>query len=640
MRTAKIFQVSASLIACALVAGLLFASGCSKLPPERPIPSSKGIEWLDWNKTSFDKAKQQGRLILVYLYSPASHTGALMDENILSLPEVAEMVGANFVPVKVNCDERPDVFLSFNRNYLLGLMTTDGIVVAPVPVLKDPKGYESWAANLVRSYNDGTLKGFPLARSGDELSPVNPPGRIDENILDRAYSNDLIGGLKTAREYAHGAAAAPMRYAAMPGYDEFEMAFLRYRENKNADVKKFLTTELKRLEKYYDPVWGGFFRLSGKMEGAGEKREKLLGENARAIEVLLPAYQLQLDPVFAGWIEKTVGYTLKYLGNPKGGFYGSQASDVMGPRGPISGDAYYSYSDVTRCRIGMPARDKNIYADGNSEMVIALLRAADLMDRAEWRNAALKALDRLVSYAWNEKQGVAHYINGRNEAFGFGMLNDNALFTAALIEAYEATGRTEYLKIAEKAAYASFGLFWNTGGAGFFWGVTPDQMIARINGAYQPVRENALMARNLDRLYFLLGDKAALALSGKTLEAYAGDFAPGVFAVDPLYAAAAHFYTHFPIQITVVGDSKDKNTGALLLAARKFYEPLKVVETLDPKEDAKRLSKLPYQARPMPTLYACVETACAMPVDDPAKVAERLRRFVERYMDEKNGQLP
>jgi uncharacterized protein YyaL (SSP411 family) len=95
-------------------------------------------------------------------------------------------------------------------------------------------------------------------------------------------------------------------------------------------------------------------------------------------------------------------------------------------------------------------------------------------------------------------------------------------------------------------------------------------------------------------------------------------------------------HLNHPLKIVIVGNKKDAGTEALRREAAKFYLPNKVVLTLDPKEDAARLAELPYQARPKPTMYACVETACSMPVSDPAQVDSHLRRFVERYMLKKD----
>jgi len=81
-----------------------------------------------------------------------------------------------------------------------------------------------------------------------------------------------------------------------------------------------------------------------------------------------------------------------------------------------------------------------------------------------------------------------------------------------------------------------------------------------------------------------------------------------------------------------VGEKSDRGTHSLLKEALSFFEPRKVILIIDPKEDAVRLAQLPYVARPQPVLYACVETACSMPISEPQNVVPNLTRFVKKYL--------
>lgn len=642
MKSKKSIKLVAGIVAVLLFAGIfggIIYWRSNRLPPERPVTFGGGIKWMEWGNEAFEKAHREGRLVFIFVYAPWNHMSAVINEKAFSSPETAKIIESNFVPVMVNSDLRPDVLLAFNNQFIMGLMTYDGILAGPVPVFEKPGQFGEWAEDVVKRYNGGALKGFALGREGSLLSPENRPGRLDKDILDRAFTYDFPASLYNARSNPPDAELETVRPATMPSYDEFDMAFLWNRIENDKDIRKFLWAELEILDTYRDAEWGGFFRLSGNVEGPGDRREKLLDDNARAIEILLVADQQKYGLEFARRAEQTIEYTLKYLADPKGGFYGGQAADLMTPKGLMAGNDFYGYSGKKRRGIGMPAVDKNIYIDRNAEMAIALLRAADAMDRPELRAAAIKTVDRLVGAAWDEKKGAAHYIDRENRPMMYGMLRDNALLVSALIETYEATGRDGYLKKAEKAADLCFLLFWNDRGAGYVWGVAADPLLARVTGRHQPAWENALMAVSLDRLYYLTGDKAAREMAAKTLEAYAVDYSAGGKAVPPLYAVAVHRHLTFPLEIVVVGNKKDPVTGKLRLAARKFFEPVKIVMTLDPREDAERLAALPYKAQAKPTLYACVETACSMPVNDPEKVDARLRVFTDKFMYKKPGQL-
>src|SRR5205809_3226691 len=74
------------------------------------------IEWLKWGQTAFDKARSSGKPILLDITGSWCHWCHVMDETSYSDPAVISTVNKNFIPVRVDTDERPEV----NRRYNLG----------------------------------------------------------------------------------------------------------------------------------------------------------------------------------------------------------------------------------------------------------------------------------------------------------------------------------------------------------------------------------------------------------------------------------------------------------------------------------------------------------------------------------------
>src|SRR5207245_10447358 len=74
------------------------------------------IQWLDWSKESFEKARAEGKPILLDIKGSWCHWCHVMDETSYSDPSIVDALNKKFVPIRVDTDKRPDV----NRRYNMG----------------------------------------------------------------------------------------------------------------------------------------------------------------------------------------------------------------------------------------------------------------------------------------------------------------------------------------------------------------------------------------------------------------------------------------------------------------------------------------------------------------------------------------
>ena len=72
------------------------------------------INWLEWNKEAFDKAKKEDKPILLDLTAVWCHWCHVMDSTSYSNEEIAEIINKDFVPIKVYIDKRPDIRERYN----------------------------------------------------------------------------------------------------------------------------------------------------------------------------------------------------------------------------------------------------------------------------------------------------------------------------------------------------------------------------------------------------------------------------------------------------------------------------------------------------------------------------------------------
>ncbi len=648
-RNIKNIAVFAMLMAVALtvVAGGCRRSikkvvpGAPKMPVERPIKQTGKEKWMEWNSITFGRAKKENKLLLVCM-SPwetgYSQCNEIMESTSLKLKKKVKNEG--FIPLFVDEDRRPDIYEAFSNgdcqngySALAFLLDPDGKIHTDISIGADNKINTVACTASHDGCNFKTTFNHRLPRINYVIN-----GKTD-NAADKDKGrllNDVVVNIDeclSKRDKEKG--FSDDVFTNILDYDQLNVLYLWLSSNRKLEKSRTLELAYNLLLGKYDSVWGGVFARSSP---SGDLKSKHLLENAQAIRIFLSNHQsLRDEQSDSGKAEEILKYAMDFLSAPGGGFRVGQASDLNGPDGKLmTGNSFYSLKDEQRRKIGMPELNKAVLTVGNSEMVSALLKAADVLDRDDLRNKGLETLDFILKNGWSAERGAAHYIeNGK--PYLFELLNDDVGLLTALIDAYEATGNNDYLKKAVLFVDFLDEHFWDSKRGFYRYSVTLDPILKRLLEDKFNDEANMKAAIAINSLYHITGEEKyekkaeALVLSFKEhyLPCGVGGCVPAIY-IEAAYRQAAN-----PMKIAVIGPKSDPMTAALRHEARKFYEPLKFVITLDPKEDAGWLAKLPYSARPRPTLYACVETACSMPVQDPKMVERQMRRFDDRFMGKK-----
>ncbi|HPI78300.1 MAG TPA: AGE family epimerase/isomerase, partial [bacterium] len=410
---------------------------------------------------------------------------------------------------------------------------------------------------------------------------------------------------------------------------ELSFETLEYRKEKKEDVLRSVNELMGLIESRADAEWGGVFDFA---DAAGASKRKILIESARAAKVLAEAAALTGSPERAASAAAAAEYAAVFLADPKGGFYFAQESALMGPDGEMSGEEFYKLPDSARRKIGMPARDKTMRVADNAAAAAALLRASDVLSRPAVETAALAAVERILSDAWSDDFGAARVIppQGEKPDFSETRLADNALLARALIEAYQTTGETRFLDKAESAAAIIHKNFRRADAQEFSLYEAASSSGGGSTVCSSDSFSNLVVVSVLSDLYLLTDNEAYRARADALVATMKAMSSTDLFSA--LGRETLFRMEHKPLMMVVVGSKKDPATAAMRSSALKFFEPLKLVMTVDPELDAAILERLPYSARPKPTLFACVDTACSFPVDDPAETEPKMRVFVDRHM--------
>ena len=595
-----------------------------------PIESALHVGWREWSEETFQEAREKDRLILLDLTAVWCHWCHVMDTTTYSAPEVVELIKKYYLPVRVDTDHRPDIA----SRYIAGgwpttaFLTPNGMVLISetyVPpermkqlLIRIESYYREKKEGIQRAatHQEEIITTFASAKETPQRPAKEPSIEIVKKVTKVLLNSfdEQYGGFATEPKF--------------PSFEILRFLFLPCTEYKDDRLKKLLTLTLDNMQGIYDPVWGGFYRYSTNREWSDAHYEKMLGDNADAAILYLNAYQEFGKEGYLKVAEGTLKYVEHFLMDANGGFYASQDADVMRDNKLVDGREYYHLNNGERKRIGVPYVDVSIYADNNGKMISAFLCAYAVTGNEKYLEIAEKAMRRFIKDGFSSEAGFPHRIGRERQKISF--LADQAYMIRALLDGYEATGSNYYLRHAEETVEIVRRNFASPDG-GYFdvpeWNGSSGLLKKRM----RQLPENTAMAKNLVRLFYYAGKDEYKNLAKETITAFAGEW-ENYGILSALYADAVYRFHRFPLEIAIVGEKSNPEMHTLLKEALLFFEPRKIILILDPKEDASRLARLPYIARPHPVMYACVETACSMPISDPHQVIPNLTRFAKKYM--------
>lgn len=275
-----------------------------------------------------------------------------------------------------------------------------------------------------------------------------------------------------------------------------------------------------------------------------------------------------------------------------------------------------------------PIKDDKILTDWNGLMIAALAKAAQAFDSAEYRDAAMKAADFVLTTLRDENgRLLKRYRAG--EAGLTAHLEDYAFVVWGLIDLYEATFETRFLEAAIELTDSTLEHFWDDKeGAFFMTADDAEELLVRSKKLYGGAipSGNAVSALNLVRLHRITARPEFEERFHALIQGFGKQIAqsPSSF---PLVMTAIDFQHGSSKEIVVTGDLAAPDTQAMLAAIRTPFLPNKVVVFRSPGEESPITKLAPYTESQLPidgnaTAYVCENFACHLPTTDLAKMIE------------------
>jgi len=301
------------------------------------------IHWHEWGEEAFAAAGRENKPILLDIGAVWCHWCHVMDHESYDDPEVGRIVNENFIAVKVDRDERPDI----DSRYQAAVSAISGQGGWPLTAFLTPDGKPFYGGTYfppdermgrpsfkrvllsiagafrekhadVREQADMVMNALSEAESFAGRSAELSPGIVDGIVRSATRLFDVEhGGFGTAPKFPHASV--------------LDLMIDRYARGGESHLKTVIETTLTHMARggVYDQLAGGFHRYSVDERWVVPHFEKMSYDNSELLKNSVHAFQALGDPFFAEVARDIIRWMDEVLSDhERGGFYASQDADV------------------------------------------------------------------------------------------------------------------------------------------------------------------------------------------------------------------------------------------------------------------------------------------------------------------------
>ena len=574
------------------------------------------IHWRDWSDDAFTSSRQEQKPLLLTLSATWCHWCHVLDQTSYSDARIIRLINSDFIPVRVDVDQRPDISRRYNQGGFpsVAIMDAEGQLLLG-RVYSPPEEMLGLLQSVVASYPAPPQAGGDQRQERTGLPPetgVSPDQRVLKR-LEEIYDREFGG------------------FGMEPKQPPWEGLHFLLALSSRTGEKSYQTMAADSLDGMmaglYDRKDQGFFRYSVSRDWKVPHYEKMLVTNANMADLYLAAYQITHKKAYKEAATGTLEYMAGTLRDQASGlFYSSQ--DAW--------EEFYRLPWKDRDAAEQPTVDRTSYVGWNAMAASAFIKAYGALGGAFYLEIATHVLELLWSDSWDSQAGFRHVIGASGEQPL--ILEDQVAFLRAALELNQATGEEKHLERAMEVARRTDALFGAKDGGYYDVGASESIATGFTLAKEKPVIENALLAEGLAIIGCLTGDESYQAQAAKILATFES-IMPGSSFLGPkgsrrveedeerlflpagaAWARARQMLACGPVHLVIVGAVADPATRKLLAASLKTYVPHRVVQTLDPERDRERIADLGFPSNRDPALYACMNNMCLAPIHSAQEV--------------------
>ncbi len=451
--------------------------------------SHNPVDWYAWKPEAFEKARREDKPILVSIGYSTCHWCHVMERESFENEEIAIFMNNNFVNIKVDREERPDVdaihmeacqVISGSGGWPLNCFLTPdgrpffaGTYYPPESAYNRPSWMQvlnsmlSHFKNKRETVEDQANRLIEIIKSSESVFLGDQIGDKQAHLLFTPVTlQNIYHHLKKRFDTANGGFGGAPKF---PGSMSLDFLLQYHHFMHDPEALEHVEFSLERMIQggIYDQLGGGFSRYATDEAWLVPHFEKMLYDNALLVSVLSDVYRAvhnvasfknvphlttQNGPhltLFKETIEETLAFIQREMTSPEGGFYAALDADSEG----VEGKYYVWDQEEVDAILGKEAalfsEFYDITAEGNWEETNILWRPQSYTDFAKAKNLDVNDLKNILKT--NRTQLFAERQKRIRPGLDDKILLDwNALMCTAYAKAYAALGKPEYLEAAKK----------------------------------------------------------------------------------------------------------------------------------------------------------------------------------------------
>lgn len=504
--------------------------------------SENPVEWYPWCKEAFARAKKEDKPIFLSIGYSTCHWCHVMAHESFEDQEIADILNKNFVSIKVDKEERPDI----DSIYMAVCQAFTGSGGWPTSIIMTAEQKPFFAGTYLPKISRYGMIGLrellltvqekwqndreTLLRSANQITKILNKNQIQWSKADEKILYDAVELYEKGYDETFGG------FGDAPKFPSPHNLLFLMKHYKNTGHREALEMAEKTLVQMYkggmfDHIGYGFCRYSTDPYFLVPHFEKMLYDNALLILAFCMAYEITENPFYKDVSEKIAFYILTEMTSKEGGFFSAQDADSQGVEGKYyvfepqeiikllgekEGESFNSYYDITEKgnfdgksipnllhnkgfkdnfdeflpkireyrfkRCSLHADDKILTA-WNSLMIAALCRLYKVSGDEDYLYAAKKAQRFIESELCENNTLFVSFRKGRHGDKGF--LDDYAFYTYGLLSLYDVTLDSNFLNRAKEIGCKAIDDFYDMKNGGFYlYGKENETLIFRPKEKY------------------------------------------------------------------------------------------------------------------------------------------------------------
>ncbi|MBC8265575.1 MAG: thioredoxin domain-containing protein [Flavobacteriales bacterium] len=421
------------------------------------------VDWHPWNEETLAKAKKEDKLLLISIGYSACHWCHVMEHESFEDSMVAKIMNDNFICIKVDREERPDI----DQIYMTAVQLMNQRGGWPLNCIALPDGKPFWGGTYFRKEDwKKQILGLSNAYQNDRARVIEFAEKLSKGIQDveliemnsekKNFTwkdlNAMVSPWAERFDNNEGGSNGSPKFP-MPNAYHFLLKYAHLSNNKEVLNHVELTLDKMAFGGIYDQIGGGFARYSVDKLWKAPHFEKMLYDNGQLVSLYSDAYLKFKKPLYKEVVFETLDFIERELMAENGAFYSALDADSEGEEGKFYvwnetqlklfiREDYKIFKDYYNVnKVGLWEHGNHILLRKKSKKEIAKkhkISVSDLEGKIRnWKAILMAERDKRIRPGLDDKS----------------LTSWNGLMLKGYIDAYMAFGEKHHLDVAIKNAH-------------------------------------------------------------------------------------------------------------------------------------------------------------------------------------------